>query len=152
MNNKLTSIYDLIITGRSADRSAEIFLELKNPNRHIGSLEAKFTPFRKLLSFAVFYVKVRTQCRLPSVCKNWFISRQRAMSNADPGNFKKQFLCIGSPVRKVFKLLIYTQTSNMWHIFVEQYSMYYPNYELNRNQKQTGCFQLTEKVVISVVI
>ena len=36
----------------------------------------------------------------------------------------------------------------MWYIFVEQYSMYYPNCELNRNQKETGCFQLTEEVVI----
>ena len=41
------------------------------------------------------------------------------MSNADRGNFKKQFLCIGSSVRKVFKLLIYTQISNMWYIFVD---------------------------------
>ena len=70
------------------------------------------------------------------------------MSNADRGNFKKQFLCIGSSVRKVFKLLIYTQTSNMWYIFAEQYRMYHPNCELNQNQKQTGCFQLTEEVVI----
>lgn len=60
----------------------------------------------------------------------------------------KKFLCIGSSVLKVFKPLIYTQTSKMWYIFVEQYSMYYPNCELNRNQKQTGCFQLTEEVVI----
>ena len=60
------------------DRSAEMFLELKNPNRHMGSLEAlkhslrdiKTVPFNinlllfpKLLSFVVFYVKVRRHCR-----------------------------------------------------------------------------------------
>ena len=60
----------------------------------------------------------------------------------------KKFLCIGSSVLKVFKPLIYTQTSKMWYIFVEQYSMYYPNCELNRNQKQTECFQLTEELVV----
>lgn len=61
---------------------------------------------------------------------------------------KNSFYVSGLQYVRSFKLLIYTQTSNMWYIFVEQYSMYYPNCELNRNQKQTGCFQLTEEVVI----
>ena len=61
---------------------------------------------------------------------------------------KNSFYVSGLQYVRSLTVLIYTQTSNMWYIFVEQYSMYYPNYELNRNQKQTGCFQLTEEVVI----
>ena len=73
------------------------------------------------------------------------------MSNADPGNFKKQFLCIGSPVRKVFKLLIYTQTSNMWHIFVEQYSMYYIQItSLTETKNRPDVFSLRKRLLFQL--
>ena len=49
--------------------------------------------FHKLLSFAVFYVKVRTPCGLPLCIKTGlFPDRQCGMSNADRRNFKKVFM------------------------------------------------------------
>ena len=88
MNNKLTSMIWSSPASRPECRDSSLSWKIQTGTSGLWKQNCRWTDitavpfninlllFRKLLSFAVYHVKVRTQCRLHSVCKIWFISCQ----------------------------------------------------------------------------